>query len=92
MRQTHAAYFNNVQAAWFDFCQLNGNTLSGTGGALMDAFDNLPVQSSSLISRWMAGSFPRKRPLSRNHAVEMQRLGGFFAQGCRRETLPEPKI
>jgi hypothetical protein len=28
--------------------------------------------------------------LSRNHAIETQRLLGLFAQGLRREALPDP--
>ena len=28
--------------------------------------------------------------LSRNHAIEMQRLLGLFVQGLRREPLPDP--
>ena len=40
--------------------------------------------------RWLGLSFAGFLTLSRNHAVETQCLLGLFAQGLRREALPDP--
>jgi hypothetical protein len=48
-----------------------------------------------IAGRWPAAIIRNDHParwpgLSRNHAIETQRLLGLFAQGLRREALPDP--
>ena len=48
---------------------------------------------NGLMARFVVGFLAIHQPelgLSRNHAVETQCLLGLFAQGLRREALPDP--